>query len=136
MPAFPPSASTSALAPSRPSRPRARSATAAPRSANSLAVARPMPPEAPVTTTTRGASGTLLIAYLQDGRWCGRVRSRQGVQARTPGRDGPARSLVVQPAAVDVFLDLVLGASRRRVRELVLAPLGRVLQLRAQGSAL
>src|SRR5438309_1776057 len=42
----------SRLAPSRPSRPRARSAIRAPSRANRRAIARPMPDVEPVTTTT------------------------------------------------------------------------------------
>src|SRR6266511_1889613 len=50
--AWPPASSTSAAAPSRPVSPRASSATAAPRSPYIRATARPIPPLAPVTTTT------------------------------------------------------------------------------------
>jgi hypothetical protein len=49
----PPAARTSSAAPSSPAWPRARSATRHPSFANSLAVARPTPADAPVTTTTR-----------------------------------------------------------------------------------
>lgn len=49
--ALPPSSSMSRLADSRPSLPRAISATRAPAFANASAVARPTPAEAPVTTT-------------------------------------------------------------------------------------
>jgi len=52
--ALPPASSTSRLAPSSPSRPRARRPTWAPSPAKARTVARPTPAEAPVTTTTRG----------------------------------------------------------------------------------
>src|SRR5690348_10074406 len=50
--ARPPSPSTSRLAPSRPSMPRAISPTSAPLRAKARTIARPSPAEAPVTTTT------------------------------------------------------------------------------------
>src|SRR5581483_1099448 len=50
--ALPPAASTSRRAPSRPSSPRAINPIEAPRRANSRAVARPTPADAPVMTTT------------------------------------------------------------------------------------
>src|SRR5881398_2110104 len=49
--ALPPASSTSAAAAARPASPRAISPTLAPRWPNSRAVARPMPPLAPVITT-------------------------------------------------------------------------------------
>src|SRR5512133_3817566 len=59
--ALPPRDSTSRRAPSSPRPPRERRATVSPRAANRRAVARPMPPEAPVTATTRGVSEALLM---------------------------------------------------------------------------
>src|SRR2546423_3139785 len=50
--ALAPSSSTSVAAPSSPASPRARSAILAPSCANRRAVARPIPPEAPVMRTT------------------------------------------------------------------------------------
>src|SRR3954453_9281349 len=50
--ALAPSSSISVAAPSSPASPRARSAILAPSCANRRAVARPIPPEAPVMTTT------------------------------------------------------------------------------------
>ena len=47
-------ADLAAAAASSPVLPRARRATRSPRAANMRALARPMPPEAPVMTTTRG----------------------------------------------------------------------------------
>src|SRR3954447_641396 len=59
--AVPPSRSMSRRAPSRPRSPLASRATVSPLRANRRAVARPMPPEAPVTTTTREEAEGLLM---------------------------------------------------------------------------
>src|SRR4051794_17094670 len=73
----------SARAASSPRSPRARSATVAPSSANRRADARPMPPDAPVTTTTRGlpllTSATVGPPPLVD------VPLDLGLRARGPG---------------------------------------------------
>src|SRR3954449_11688497 len=50
---LPPASATSRSAPARPSSPRASKATVVPSRASSIAVARPTPADAPVTTTTR-----------------------------------------------------------------------------------
>src|SRR5690349_3794558 len=65
--AWPPARSTSAAAAFSPVAPRASSATFAPRSPNRRAVARPMPPLAPVTTTVCCAMSFLpVVAWALD----------------------------------------------------------------------
>src|SRR4051812_17251012 len=100
----PPRASTSRRAPSRPRAPRASSATGSPRGANCSAGARPIPPEAPGTTTTRGRAGGRLETLLMcspgvDGQGVG----GQGVggldQQCVPER---LRQVAAQPALDDV----------------------------------
>jgi hypothetical protein len=85
--ARPPRCSTSRLAPARPSRPRAISTTRAPRSPSSRAVARPTPPDAPVTTATVLWS-TLMFAPPQSdtGATAGRHRCADGAAPTTARR--------------------------------------------------
>src|SRR5215217_7633152 len=67
--ALPPAGSTSVLAPSSPSRPRARRPTRAPRLAKATAVARPTPAEAPVITTSSGVPFCLSMRSHPSIRW-------------------------------------------------------------------
>src|SRR5438270_4272584 len=99
--AWPPRSSTSRAAPSRPLRPRAISATRAPSSANRRAAARPIPPEAPVITTTSPRLLTLLLLAPGVDQLLGRCVNATGGTAGPVGKRpiGLVRGLVARAGA-------------------------------------
>src|SRR6478735_2109217 len=78
--AWPPRSRTSRAAASRPALPRASSTTWSPSPANRRALARPMPPDAPVMTTTRG----LFLGFMCSSSECWVSAGCAGV-APSPG---------------------------------------------------
>src|SRR4051812_47281619 len=95
--ATPPALTTSRRAPSSPARPRASSATRAPRRANAIAVARPTPADAPVTTTTRSVMETA-GATRRPRRFASAVA---GERSRLPILHGNAESRTHIPEQVE-----------------------------------
>src|SRR5436190_2272845 len=107
--AFPPRSSTSRAVASRPAWPRARSAIFAPSCANLRAVARPIPPDAPVMTTT---SLIVFSIFRRPGEAkppqpCGEHRSARALLA-LENLDGVAVAQLALPP------DLLSREARRR----------------------
>src|SRR4051795_3737512 len=105
--ASPPSSSTSRAAASSPARPRARSATLQTRLANSRAVARPIPADAPVITATSPVRGSRMTASgIADSphRIADVVgeNQRAGAIDRHPNRPAPRLPFIVEEAGHEI----------------------------------